>query len=65
MTTTKIYYTGDMANPSGWFLATLNAKGCFDMTEIDGERVILGIGRHQVGNVYKGHCDPRSPGALS
>ncbi len=58
-TATKIFYTGDMATARGWFVATLNAKGSYDLTEIDGDRVILGIGRHQVGNVYQGHCGTR------
>ena len=58
----KVYYTGDMANRSGWFKVTaLTGAGSYlTLTEQEGEgRVFHGIYPAQVGNVYQGHCNPR------
>jgi len=54
-----IYYTGDMANPSGWFVITRETKNSVDLVEVGGDRTIRGIGRHQIGTVYEGHCGTR------
>ncbi len=55
----KIYYTGDVCNQSGWFEITRYTMTAVDLSEIDGDRKILGIGRNQIGNVYHGHCGTR------
>jgi hypothetical protein len=60
----KIYYTGDMANHSGWFKVTGTQNGKIVLKECDGELTMTGgrtmiIYAQQVGDVYKGHCNPR------
>ena len=56
----KIYYTGDMANQSGWFqVKSFRAPGCVDLVEIDGDREIKGIYVSHIGMEYTGHCGQR------
>jgi hypothetical protein len=58
--TKRIYYTGDMANHSGWFAVTPAHNGNLRLIEEDGgEGRDFIIGAYQVGDVYKGHCNPR------
>lgn len=58
--TERIYYTGDMANQSGWFAATPMANGNVRLVEEEGgEDRDFVINRVQVGSVYQGHCNPR------
>ncbi len=54
----KIYYTGDMANCSGWFNVVKQTAQNVWLKEIDGDRE-FSIYPVQIGNVYKGHCNPR------
>ena len=54
-----IYYTGDMANPSGWFAVTRADATRVDLAEREGDRTILGISASQIGDVYAGHCGTR------
>lgn len=62
-----IYYTGDMANMSGWFrIARVNAPTqyaplSYDLEELGGgdDRELRGIYAISVGDVYRGHCNPR------
>jgi hypothetical protein len=55
----KIYYTGDMANLSGWFVVSnMRAPDCGDLQEIDGDRTMLGVYTRHVGTEYHGHCNP-------
>lgn len=57
---TKIYYTGDMANPSGTFKVVDFAGSYVTLQEEGGEgRRFPGIHLHQIGEVYQGHCNPR------
>jgi hypothetical protein len=56
----KVYYTGDMANGSGWF--TVASSGPFyTLKELPGgeDRTLRGIYPTQIGSVYRGHCNPR------
>lgn len=57
----KIYYTGDMANQSGWFkVFNVRSNGSYDLLEIEGEhRDFCGVQSTSIGNVYMGHCNPR------
>jgi hypothetical protein len=61
----KIYYTGDMANPSGWFtISAQRDNGTWDMQELpdgfpDAPRAILGIFDHHIGREYSVHCGTR------
>lgn len=56
----RIHYSGDMANPSGWFRVARIAEHTVDLSEIDGDgRKINGIQHNQIGDVYAGHCAPR------
>lgn len=65
-TVTRIYYTGDTANRSGWFTAPTLADGSFKLTlaghvkltEADGERGFT-VCPVEIGNVYHGHGRPR------
>jgi hypothetical protein len=56
----KVYYTGDMANSSGWFAVTANGSH-YTLQELPGgdDRKLLGIYPSQIGDVYQGHCSPR------
>ena len=56
----RIYYTGDMANPSGWgTVQRINlVSQSVDLGFQDG-REFQGIMLMQIGKVYRGHCDPR------
>jgi hypothetical protein len=62
---TRIYYTGDMANQSGWFTtedALTPPTNPVTLTEDDtewGEGRKFTIHAMQVGHVYAGHCSPR------
>lgn len=55
----RVYYTGDMANVSGWFTVTgQRTADSYDLKECDGDgREFLGV-RH-IGHEYHGHCNPR------
>lgn len=56
----KIYYTGDMANQSGWFkVESFRAPGCVDLVEIGGDRDMKGIFVDHIGTEYQGHCGTR------
>ena len=57
----KIYYTGDMANQSGWFrVFNVRPDGSYDLLEIDGEhRDFCAVQAPSIGDVYMGHCNPR------
>jgi len=59
MANDKIFYTGDMANAQGWFRIVRDTPISVDLREIDGTRTIRGIGKHQIGSVYQGHCGTR------
>jgi hypothetical protein len=60
----RIYYTGDMANQSGWFRAepdTTSSQALYGsllLREEDGPRTFTVLRRH-IGEVYAGHCNPR------
>lgn len=58
---TKVYYTGDMANPEGWFtVVMIRQPGCYDLCENGGDnREFLSIHAQQIGHEYFGHCNPR------
>jgi hypothetical protein len=58
----QVYYTGDMANRSGWF----RIAGDFGPNQVTLEecaaeepRTFRGVFRVAIGSVYAGHCDPR------
>ncbi len=57
----KIYYTGDMANQSGWFkVFNIRSNGSYDLLEIDGDhRPFCGVHSFTIGDTYAGHCNPR------
>lgn len=55
---TRIYYTGDMANSSGHFEVTSNVRGQVTLKEIDGDRKFT-VYASQIGEEYFGHCNPR------
>jgi hypothetical protein len=57
----RIYYTGDMANIDGWFVVSKPwDKWNFEIVEEKGgEDRTMVICQSQVGEVYKGHCNPR------
>lgn len=62
----RIYYTGDMANQPGWFNETAsdleghvgNRRLVVELVEEGGERSFA-VHAHHIGDVYRGHCDPR------
>lgn len=57
----RIYYTGDMANQPGWFVATPHPAT--DHLALDeepgGEGRRFVVMTHDIGGVYAGHCNPR------
>lgn len=54
----RIHYSGDMANASGWFVVTAaRPDGSVDLREENGDREFRAV-RH-IGDVYAGHCSPR------
>ena len=61
----KIYYTGDMANHSGWFKITgFKEAGPYNpnmyaLTEINGDRVFGGVYEIGISDKYNGHCGTR------
>jgi hypothetical protein len=56
----RIHYSGDMANTAGWFVATqVRNDGTVNLEEQGGENRIMCINALQIGNFYRGHCDPR------
>lgn len=58
---TRVYYTGDMANSSGWFTAheVPNAITVQLIEEDGGEDRAFSIRKDHIGNLYQGHCNPR------
>lgn len=55
---TKVYYTGDMANNDGFFTVFAHRNGgSYDLQEIDGERVFLGV--MHIAEQYSGSCSDR------
>jgi hypothetical protein len=58
----RIYYTGDMANHSGWFrVERTDMNGNLRLVE-DGtpnHGRTMAILPMQIGDVYQGHCNPR------
>lgn len=54
----RIYYTGDRCNESGWFTVGAVRNGQLVLSECDGDRSMT-VYAQQIGDVYKGHCDPR------
>ncbi len=56
----EVYYTGDMANDSGWLKITCTGPTNIGMVEggVYGGRV-FNVKPSNIGDVYKGHCDPR------
>lgn len=56
-----IYYTGDMANNCGWFRITAINSNSVDLEELPlgDDRDFRGILFTSIGDVYKGHCNPR------
>lgn len=68
MLNTTIYYTGDVCNNDGWFTLVAIAEPtsygqAIKLVEDEGEysegRTINLPGVHHVGDVYRGHCNPR------
>lgn len=60
----KIYYTGDMANPSGWFAVSKIQDETVDLQELpdgfpDEPRTIRRIFIAHIGREYTGHCGTR------
>jgi hypothetical protein len=55
---TEIYYTGDVANDSGYFKTTFVSEGLVKLKEIDGARS-FSLYPSQIGDIYRGHCNPR------
>ena len=61
----KIYYTGDMANRSGWFTITEQRQAgdynpnMYTLKEIGGNREFKAVFEMGIGEVYKGNCNPR------
>ena len=57
----RIYYTGDMANASGWLEVTGYSEGIYvDCREIEGERrEFPKLFASSIGTKYEGHCNPR------
>ena len=56
----RIYYTGDMANQDGWGTITEGTRIVHDQYHVtmdDGREFWLS--QYAIGDVYKGHCDPR------
>jgi hypothetical protein len=56
-----IYYTGDMANASGWFVVSARVSANqIRLTEVNGgeDRVKI-VSDWHIGELYQGHCDPR------
>tara|TARA_R110002020_G_scaffold288114_1_gene503587 strand:- start:575 stop:823 length:249 start_codon:yes stop_codon:yes gene_type:complete len=59
---TKIYYTGDMANIEGFGTVTRAYEdkwGKWVDIKMDDGRDFANTTAHTIGNVYKGHCNPR------
>lgn len=57
-----LYYTGDVANASGWFRVTLvqgHPLRQYHLREVDGGRQTILTGDANIGHEYHGHCDPR------
>lgn len=57
---TEIFYTGDMANNEGVFVASPVVGGGVDLVEVGGNRVFRSV-RH-IGATYDGTCNPRFVG---
>lgn len=53
----QVYYTGDMANPSGHFVVT-SVAAFVTLKETDGDRTFK-VSPSQIGHKYEGHCNPR------
>lgn len=60
-TADRIYYTGDMANSSGWFTVSriIDSRNV-ELTECDGgDSRVLTVAVPMIGDLYQGHCNPR------
>ncbi len=57
----RVHYSGDMANASGWFTVTgkrVALRVTYNLREIDGDREFLGT-HVDPDDAYHGHCAPR------
>jgi outer membrane protein OmpA-like peptidoglycan-associated protein len=55
----RIYYTGDVANQPGWFKQREIDKFHIELIEEGGNRRRFIVAPQQIGDKYKGHCNPR------
>ena len=57
----RIYYTGDMANASGWFTVTrVGGPRDVELKECPGgDGRTINTPALMIGDLYKGHCNPR------
>lgn len=54
---TKVYYTGDMANPDGHFEVIAHRGLIYDLQEIGGDRLFKGV--MSIADKYSGNCTDR------
>lgn len=59
----KVFYTGDMANPSAWLeviaMKSAGSQAYYTLKDCESGAIRLGMWGDHIGREYFGHCNPR------